>query len=173
MKIRFWKLLIALAATVYFSVAWLTPGKWRFLDYVNLVIHEAGHALLSPFGVPLSVIAGTLFQIATPLLFFVYFLRTRQKFSSGLTLFWLSQSLWNVSVYAGDALRQTLPLLGGEGTIHDWNWILSTYGGLRHAAGIGEAIHIMSLFALIVGAIMSIKFSYEKNEAIHGGSPTV
>lgn len=153
------KLTVAFLAAAYFTYAWLTPGNWRFLDYVNLAVHEAGHLFLSPFGETMGVLGGTVFQLAFPLLFTLYFAYHGQKYSAGIVLFWLSESLNNVSVYASDALTQNLPLLGGEGSIHDWNWILFNFGMLRQAKGVGETIHLLSLAVLCGAVLMSFRYS--------------
>ncbi|MGE5392417.1 MAG: hypothetical protein ACM3NH_01610 [Candidatus Saccharibacteria bacterium] len=163
-KPNYFKLLIAAGAVCYFGYAWLTPSNWRFLDYVNLVLHEAGHPLMIPFGETASVLGGTLFQLAIPAVFAAYFYWRNQKYSAGIVMFWLAESLGNVSIYAKDALRQQLPLLGGEGTIHDWNYLLLNFGMLRHANGMGEAVHIAGLMALAAAVFLTFRYSWTRED---------
>ena len=57
-----------------------------------------------------------------------------------LCLFWLGESLLNVSVYAGDAVRQALPLVGGGE--HDWTYLLTETGLIAHTAGVAKFIFL-------------------------------
>ena len=117
---------------LYFLHASLNPEKWIFLDGVNLIFHEAGHVLFMFFGQFLSILGGSLTQILIPMFIFLYFFLQKKYVSSSIVLFWLGQSFINVSVYAGDAITQSLPLLGGESVLHDWHYLLSTMGILQH-----------------------------------------
>src|ERR1700755_2634051 len=106
------KLVVAALAAVYFGWCAYDPHRWHFIDGVNLIIHEAGHVVFMPFGEFITVAGGSLFQLIVPAAFALYFYRRGQLFSAALVLFWLGQSLLNVAVYAGDALKVELPLLG-------------------------------------------------------------
>ena len=48
-----------------------------------------------------------------------YFCYQQQFYSAAMVLFWVGESVLNVSVYAGDSVALQLPLLGGENSIHD------------------------------------------------------
>jgi hypothetical protein len=111
---------------------------WIFLDGVNLIFHEAGHWIFWILGEFMHVLGGSLLQCVIPLGIGVYFLITQQFFSSAFCLFWLGDNLINVSVYIRDSRAMILPLLGGEGAIHDWNWILSCLNLLSLDQYIGD-----------------------------------
>ena len=71
-------------------LAWLAWGAFRdelgyipLLSDIDLTIHEFGHMLFMPFGIPILgstmvILGGSLTQVAFPLLFVGYFLRKRE-----------------------------------------------------------------------------------------------
>jgi hypothetical protein len=112
-------------------------GLVAFLHGVNLVFHEAGHVIFGFFGQFVAVLGGSLNQVLVPAVCAVAFLRTRQRASAAVAVFWTGQSLADVAVYAADGRAMALPLLA-EGLIHDWNYILGRLGLLGRAEAIGR-----------------------------------
>jgi hypothetical protein len=112
-------------------------GVVAFLHGVNLVFHEAGHLIFGFFGQFVAVLGGSLNQVLIPAICVVAFVRTHQRASAAVALFWTGQSLTDVAVYAADGRAMALPLLA-EGLIHDWNYILGHTGLLQHAEAIGR-----------------------------------
>ncbi|MFA6097729.1 MAG: hypothetical protein WC788_08985 [Candidatus Paceibacterota bacterium] len=164
-KYRFslWKIGILAIVTAYFLNIALHYAQWTFLDNVDLIIHEAGHFIFGILGNEfLAVAGGTLLQILMPLAFVTYFFLTGQKFSGALTMFWLGQSFLNVSVYAQDAVRGKLPLLGGDGSIHDWNFMLRHLNLLPSTDPIAGAIHNFGVALLFMAMIGGLLFSRER-----------
>lgn len=134
----------------YFLWAAVYPDHWRLIDGVNLVIHEAGHLFFRPFGEFMMIAGGSLFQLIVPATFAGYFYYNRKYFSCAFVLFWLGESLLNVSVYAADSVEMQLPLLGGNDSIHDWNYMLDHLGLLWHTAGIAFAIRALGTLTIIL-----------------------
>lgn len=95
-----------------------------FLHGVNLIFHEAGHTILAIFGRFLHILGGSLMQVMVPAVIAGYFVVTRQMYASAIALCWTAQNLWDVSIYIKDAQARSLPLLGGEGVLHDWHFLL-------------------------------------------------
>ncbi|XHX80391.1 MAG: hypothetical protein RBJ76_10825 [Stenomitos frigidus ULC029] len=95
-----------------------------FLHGVNLIFHEAGHTILAIFGRFLHILGGSLMQVMVPAVIAGYFVVTRQMYASTIALCWAAQNLWDVSIYIKDAQARSLPLLGGEGVLHDWHFLL-------------------------------------------------
>jgi hypothetical protein len=114
-----------------------TGGPGAFLHGVNLVFHEAGHLIFGFFGRFVAVLGGSLNQVLIPAVCVVAFLRTRQRASAAVALFWAGQSLTDVAVYAADGRAMALPLLA-DGLIHDWNYLLGATGQLHRAEPIGR-----------------------------------
>lgn len=154
------KIVIALLAGAYFLWAAAHPGDWRPLDGVNLVIHEAGHLFFRPFGEFMMIAGGSLFQVIVPAVFTGYFFFKGNQYAGALVLFWLGESLLNVSVYAADSIVMQLPLLGGNDSIHDWNYMLDHLSLLRQTATIAfviRALGMLTILCALVWAIMSAK----------------
>ena len=158
------KLVFAAIASLYFLWCAYDPGQWHLIDGVNLVIHEAGHLFFRPLGEFMMIAGGSLFQIIMPGLFVGYFCYQRQFYSAALVLFWVGESILNVSVYAGDAIALQLPLLGGENSIHDWNYMLSSMNLLPKTAVIAGAIRLLGTIAIVVACLGSFWFASKANE---------
>ena len=127
------------------------------------MIHEAGHVVFMLFGYFLRILGGTLLQLLVPIIFVGYFFIKKQNFSASIILYWLAINLYNVSVYAGDALKMQLPLLTGDRDSHDWNQILFTLGWLRHTEFISHFILGLGLVVLILALIWGL---YESRKPV-------
>src|SRR4051812_39360352 len=93
-----WKRLsVAIPVSGYFFYYAATPSDWHFIDYIDLIVHEAGHLLFIPFGEFMHILGGSLFQMVFPLLYVGYFYFRKDYFSSSLLLFWVGVNLVNVS----------------------------------------------------------------------------
>jgi hypothetical protein len=152
---------IALVGIYGIVCAW-SPSTYRFLDRVDLVFHEAGHVLFAPFGDFIGILGGSLMQVLIPAGIVGYFVWHRQHYSAAVTLFWVAQSLFNVSVYVKDARAQVLPLLGGEDTLHDWNYLLGRLNLLRWDQALGNVIYAVGLVSLGVSVLWGFSCSREE-----------
>jgi hypothetical protein len=141
--------------------AW-SPSTYRFLDRVDLVFHEAGHVIFGFFGEFIGILGGSMMQVLIPAIVVGYFFFHRQSYSAAVTLFWVGQSLFNVSVYARDARARVLPLLGGEDTLHDWNYILAKVGLLRWDQAVGNLIYMLGFLALAASILGGFYFSRDE-----------
>lgn len=99
-------------------------GALRFIHGIDLVIHEAGHAFALILPRFFYILGGSALQVLLPAVCALTFLHQRQIASFAVTLFWTGESITDVAIYMADAKRQALPLLGGDGTVHDWNYLL-------------------------------------------------
>ena len=147
-----------LVATVRFaahSVASNFAGESP-LHLVDLVFHEAGHVLFSPFGRVLMVLGGSLTQVLVPLACAVAFLRRGDRFATSVAAWWAGQNLVDIAPYVNDARALQLVLLGGrtgaEVEGHDWEFLLQTFGCLHRDHGIAAAFHAAGL-AIMAGAL--------------------
>ena len=159
------KLVVALLFAAYFGWCAFDPHRWHFIDGVNLLIHEAGHVVFMPFGEFVSVAGGSLFQLIVPAAFAAYFFRRAQPFSGALVLFWLGQSMLNVAVYAGDALALELPLIGGEDSLHDWNYMLDSLGMLKSTRAVAGLIRLCGTAIIVAAGLSAYRFSETKGRA--------
>jgi hypothetical protein len=62
-----------------------------------------------------------------------------------------------------------LPLLGGEGVIHDWNWLLIYVGELHHTTGIALAIRTLGILVLIAAFIWAIIAAVDNSKTVNYG----
>lgn len=135
-------------------VAWLAFGyRYHFVDGVNLLIHEAGHVLFTPLGQTAHMLGGTILQLAIPVAFCVHFLRRGERYAAALLGVWVAESLMYTGRYMGDAVAQQLPLVGGG--IHDWHWLLLRADLLRHAEGLGLAVHIVAVCLAVASVYLA------------------
>lgn len=137
------------------------PDAWRFVDGVNLLLHEAGHPAFGFFGEFVTALGGTLMQLLFPLAFVVHFARSRQGFGGAVALAWLGESLFNVARYVADARARVLPLVGGDGTQHDWAYLLARLGLLESDQAVAQAVRIAGSLILLASVTWAMKVALE------------
>jgi len=117
------------AATIVFAgvCAWFVfrvrqrpPG----LTYLDIAVHETGHAIFGWAGEFWMLVMGSGTQILFPLLLALLFLVARRDLLTGAVLLaWAGEACGDAAIYVADAPHGTLPLLGGGGE-GDWTRIL-------------------------------------------------
>lgn len=151
------KLALTVVLALYGFRILLHPEAGWFMDNVDLPIHETGHLVFSPFGEFVQFAGGTLFQLILPAMFVGYFFRQKDRHGASISLWWVAQSLWNVSVYVKDARAQELPLVGGGE--HDWAFLLGHFGVLAHDQGIGRTFHAIGTLLWLVAVAGGLLFA--------------
>lgn len=130
-----------------------------FLHLPNLVFHEAGHVLFSPFGRFLTVLGGSLLQLIVPAVLAVAFIRERQLFGAAVCVWWVGQSLVDLSPYIADARALRLVLLGGrtgaEVEGHDWEFILANLGMIHRDRVIGLWAHYTGVVVMVSAIVFA------------------
>jgi hypothetical protein len=153
------KFVAAVFASAYCFYYANSTSTWHFIDNIDLVIHEAGHAIFAFFGDFIHVLMGSGFQTLFPAVFVGYFALKKAWYSASIVLMWVGINLVNVSVYAGDAQRMQLPLLGnGE---HDWNWIFSQLGVLQYTDSIASMIYLLGVVVLVVACSGALYYAWQ------------
>ena len=162
---------LALAALL----AWLTwvafHNEYGYLPIVSdicLAIHEFGHMLFMPFGIPILgrtmvILGGSLTEVAFPLLFVGYFLRRgedgrrRDVFAAMACLWWSGIGLLATAIYCADSRAGKLMLLDGltgqESDGHDWYNLLDRWGWLEHDIQIARWMRMIA-WLMGVGSIL-------------------
>ncbi|MCK9344502.1 MAG: hypothetical protein M0P64_00055 [Candidatus Pacebacteria bacterium] len=161
---RYFRTAFVALTCAYFWYYAQTYTAWHFIDNVNLIFHEAGHAIFFFAGEFFQIAAGSIFQAMLPLVFVGYFFINAQNISAVLCLLWVGQNLLNISVYAGDAVMMNLPLLGGDAVEHDWNYILSSLDILRYTPTIASCIYGLGIAFLVLGTASAIYFAWTKED---------
>jgi hypothetical protein len=126
--------LLAMLYGMFYLATW---QQWHFIDFVTLIMHEAGHPLFLVFGETISILGGTLMQFLVPIVLVMYFVRSEQLWSAAIITYWLGFSLINSGIYIADAQVQLLPLIGGE---HDWTLLCSQWGIWGACPAIGHLV---------------------------------
>lgn len=147
---------------VYGWLCLTSPRTYRWLDSLDLAIHETGHLVFAFGGETLALLGGTLFQLLVPTVLAIALWRARDRHGATVPLWWLGQNCWNISVYIKDARAQELPLVGGGE--HDWallreragaGWLQrdQAVGGAVFLAGVGiYAVAVVAGWRLLVPA---------------------
>ena len=163
MRPSFPKLIFAVILTIYFLWIAYAPMLGSFLDLVDLPIHETGHLIFRIFGEFVGIAGGSIFQVLLPAVFVGYFIWKGQYYSASIVLFWVSQSILNVWVYASDAVVMRLVLTSGftgsEGSFHDWNYMLTRTGLIGSTKIIAGIIRAIATLVIITAGLSSIYHS--------------
>jgi hypothetical protein len=149
--------LVGLTAwTVWLLRAPLDAAMTSFAHLPNLVFHEAGHIIFSPFGEFMTVLGGSLMQILIPLICAGAFLfQQDDPFGASVCVWWAGESLLDLAPYINDARDLKLMLLGGpadEVEGHDWEAILTSLGWIHLDHAIARGVWWTAL-AIMIGAL--------------------
>jgi hypothetical protein len=125
-----------------------------FLHVINLVFHEAGHVVFSPFGPFMTALGGSLLQVLVPTVCAVALYRSaNDAFGAAVGAWWAGQNLVDLAPYIGDARALQLILLGGatgaEVEGHDWEAILQSLGWLHLDRTLSNAAHMIGSIVMI------------------------
>ena len=127
-----------------------------FLHLPDLVFHEAGHIIFSPFGRFMTVLGGSLLQCLIPVIAVIAFVRQEEPFGAALCAWWAGQNLVDLAPYIADARSLRMVLLGGrtgaEVEGHDWEFILNSLGVSHYAHPLGYTAHAIGI-VIMVGAL--------------------
>ncbi len=145
--------LVLLPVILYYTY---NHGRFTFIDFVNLLIHEGGHGVFSFFGRFIYTLGGTLAQIIVPGMFIVYYARTRKKVMTQIFLVWLGENLINISVYAADARAHKLPLLGGKKVYHDWTYLLNQMNLILYDQEVGLFFYLSGIVVFIIALLIPL-----------------
>ena len=159
---RRWRTALTVVLAVYGWLCLLSPGAYRWLDSLDLAIHETGHLVFAFGGEPLNVLGGTLFQLIVPAAFAVALWRRGDRHGATVPLWWMGQNCWNISVYVRDARAQELPLVGGGE--HDWAFLLDRAGWLDRDQGIGGAVYFAGVVLYAVAIVSGWIFLHSRPE---------
>lgn len=148
---RRWRLALTIALAVYGWICLRRPGIYRWLDSLDLAIHETGHLVFAVGGETLGLLGGTVMQLLVPAALAIALWRSGDRHGATVPLWWIGQNCWNISVYIRDARTQQLPLVGGGE--HDWALLLGQWGWLRHDQALGGSVYLLGVVLYAVSII--------------------
>lgn len=136
-----------------------------FMHAIVLPIHEAGHVFFIPFGEFMTILGGSLFQIALPLgIGAAFLLRQRDAFGAAICLWWAGASLVDVAPYIWDSLNPQLILIGGhtgEDGPHDWIYLLTRLGAMKYAHAWGRIAHHLGTLTMMIGVAWGMRWLWQ------------
>jgi hypothetical protein len=159
----FFFLAVIIHFTIYLATDYQTfPGRnhtpfamWT-IDTIDLFIHEAGHLVFRLFGQVLYFMGGSLFQVIIPIVTAVVFGRNNLR-SLMFTLYWIGQSMANVSIYIGDAPYQQLHLLSRH-ALHDWHWLMVELNLMDDIETIASVVNVIGILTCVAGIGVGLFF---------------
>jgi hypothetical protein len=132
---------------VFLLYAAFDHSGFLFLDYVNLIIHEAGHFFVGWFGYTITILGGTLGELLVPLLCGVYFFWQREVTAVAFCSFWFFENFLYIGTYMADARAQALPLVGSGD--HDWEILFGQWGLLNQDQKIGGTTRMLGWLGML------------------------
>ena len=133
--------------SLFLLYAALESSGFLFLDFANLMIHEAGHPLFSPFGQTMTILGGTLAELIVPLTCFAYFFAKRETTGAAFCAFWFFENFLYIGTYMGDARAEALPLVGSGD--HDWNILFAQWSLLPRDRIIGHTVRFLGWLGML------------------------
>jgi hypothetical protein len=132
------------------------------LHLPNLVFHEAGHVLFGFFGHFMTILGGSLFQVALPVALAIAFVKQYDPFGAVVCIWWAGENLLDLAPYIADARALQLVLLGGktgaEVQGHDWEYLLGTLGWMRFDRTLGLCAHRAGLLTMTASLIAGVVY---------------
>jgi len=140
-----------------------------FMHLINLPFHEAGHVFFRPLGPLLTSLGGTLGQLLMPLIcLFTLLLKYKNTFGAAVCLWWFGENLLDIAPYINDARELKLMLLGGntgQNTpygFHDWEFILTETGLLRHDHLIAGIVFKLGACIMVMAIVWALYLLYKQ-----------
>ena len=169
--------LAGLLALLAWSAFHSEYGDVPLVSDVSTAIHEFGHMLFMPFGIPILghtmvILGGSLTEVVFPLLFVGYFLRKRQDgrrrdvFAAMVCLWWSAINLLSTAVYCADSRAGRLMLLDGltgqESDGHDWYNLLDIWGLLEQDLVIARYMRAVAWLLCVASIAVAVWSALQK-----------
>ena len=139
-----------------------------FLHLPDLVFHEAGHIIFSPFGRFITVLGGSLLQCLVPVIAAIAFVRQEEPFGAAICAWWAGQNLVDLAPYIADARALRMVLLGGhtgaEVEGHDWEFILEHLGIMRYDHAVGYSAHAVGIVIMVASLAYAVRTILRNSE---------
>ena len=139
-----------------------------FLHLPDLVFHEAGHIIFSPFGRFMTVLGGSLLQFLVPVVALIGFVKQEEPFGAAICAWWAGQNLVDLAPYIADARSLRMVLLGGrtgaEVEGHDWEYLLNTLGISHYAHPLGYATHAVGIVIMVAALAYATRLILRNSE---------
>ena len=151
---RSWKWRLPLFAVLAWqAVQPLNEMGGHLFAGITFGAHEFGHLFFAVFGEWMGIAGGSLMQLLIPIGAAAVVLRSKDWFGVAVCALFLASSLGDLSWYVGDARALELDLVSfsPDGGDHDWNYLLSHAGLLRHDLALARMLRGIG-WLLVLGA---------------------
>jgi hypothetical protein len=150
---------VLIAAALFFGRYFVVTAAVMpsFLHLFILILHEAGHIIMMPFGNFMMLLGGTLWQIAIPLMIALYFLLSRQFFAAAIALMLVGFSFLDASMYVADASSRQLDLITIDKDTHDWWQLLRPMGLLGYDRFLATLYYLEGLGCYLTGIAVGLR----------------
>ena len=136
-----------LAYALFLLYAFRDATGFLFPDYVNLMIHEAGHLFFSWCGNTITLLGGTLGELLVPLLCGAFFFFHGQTLGFVFSSFWFFENFLYIGWYMKDARDNALPLVNSD--TNDWTLLLGQWGVLNADLKIGQFVRTIGWLGML------------------------
>jgi len=147
---------------LFLFYAWFNAPNFLLPDFVNLMIHEAGHPLFSFFGNTLMLLGGTLFELIVPAVCAIYFFFQRQPYGVAFSSFWFFENFLYIGTYMADARMDSLPLVGSETS--DWLLLFSRWNVLPYDQTIGHSFRFLGWLGMLATIAWLVYRTYRSSQ---------
>jgi hypothetical protein len=139
--------LFLLAYLVFLFHAWRDNAGFLFPDFVNLMIHEAGHVLFGWGGETIMLLGGTLGELLVPLACAAGFFYKRELYGFAFSLFWFFENFLYIGTYMADARTSALPLVNSDES--DWTILFTQWNILIYDQRLGHFVRAIGWVGML------------------------
>jgi len=154
-----WFRVVLLIWTI-FAFTWIynknIDSYWKYIFFAfDHGIHEIGHWITLPFGLGVSIPAGTIFQIALPCVAAIALWKNKDFYGVAAIPIWHAFTFQNISHYAGSAAYSELEMWTPHfiTMYHDWVWMLTRINRLHWAPQIETFFHVLAVSAALLSIL--------------------
>jgi hypothetical protein len=132
---------------IFLIYAWIQAPGFLFPDFVNLMIHEAGHLFFAWGGHTIMLLGGTLGELIVPLVCAAGFLFQRQIYGCTFSVFWFFENFLYIGTYMADARTSALPLVNSDES--DWTILFTQWNIIAYDQKIGTLFRFVGWLGMI------------------------
>jgi hypothetical protein len=122
------------------------------MNFLDFGVHEVSHMIVFFLPSIFVAAAGSVGEIAFPVLILVATIKSKSYFTVTLATTWIMLAMHNVGMYMADARSQSLPLVGPSEVVkHDWNYVFEQLGWLNYDMTIGGTVTTIGMIVGVLG----------------------
>ena len=135
------------AYALFLFYAFRDESGFLFPDFVNLMIHEAGHLLFGWGGETIMLMGGTVGELLVPFLCATFSFVKGQTYGFIFSFFWFFENFLYIGTYMKDARANALPLVNSD--IGDWTLLFGQWNLLDADIKIGHAVRALGWMGML------------------------